>query len=237
MRPTLPVSAPDKGRNTPARLQPDSRTTGNTPHAQPLPCIQRGSCQTNRLQASHAPTLKQPSSQHPNARHPVPAHPAIHSHLRPPPAIHSLRQSPKLPAHAFTSRARNTHKHPQAPLPPSERPAILRVPGSLPSARQSSEHPAILRTRPLLSPPNTRPHRRSDTPARHPEIPNTSQHPEIPKFLPVSLHPDSQPRHPKTQKKQSRRNAGSAPNYLQVFTRSYLSRSESGSGSCSSPYC
>lgn len=216
MRPTLPVSAPDKGRNTPARLQPDSRTTGNTPHAQPLPCIQRGSCQTNRLQASHAPTLKQPSSQHPNARHPVPAHPAIHSHLRPPPAIHSLRQSPKLPAHAFTSRARNTHKHPQAPLPPSERPAILRVPGSLPSARQSSEHPAILRTRPLLSPPNTRPHRRSDTPA-----------PRNPEHRPAS----------RNTKKRSRRNAGSAPNYLQVSTRSYLSRSESGSGSCSSPYC
>lgn len=148
----------------------------------------------------------------------------------PPPAIRSQQSVPsgnfqQLPAQAFTSRTRNTHKLPQAPLPPSERPAILRASGNPPSAQQSSEHPAILRTRPLLSPPNARPHRRSDTPA--PEIPNTARHPYTP------IHSPDIPKH----KKRSRHCAGSAPNYLQVSTRSYLSRSESGSGSCSSPYC
>lgn len=158
--------------------------------------------------ASNEVPAKQIASKHPTpplSSGPLPAPPPR------PPAIRSQQSVPsgnsrQLPAHAFTSRARNTHKLPQAPLPPSERPAILR-------------------TRPLLSPPNARPHRRSDTPA--PEIPNTARHPEIPKFLPAS----------RNTKKRSRHCAGSAPNYLQVSTRSYLSRSESGSGSCSSPYC
>ena len=145
------------------------------------------------------------------------------------PAIRPLRQFPTTPRPCVY---KPRPKHAQAPT--SSSPA-LRASGNPPSAQQSSEHRAILRTRPLLSPPNARPHRRSDTPA--PEIPNTARYPEIPKFLPVSLHPDSQPRHPETQKKRSRHCAGSAPNYLQVSTRSYLSRSESGSGSCSSPYC
>lgn len=145
------------------------------------------------------------------------------------PAILPLRQFPTTPR---PSVYKPHPKHAQAPT--SSSPA-LRASGNPPSAQQSSEHRAILRTRPLLSPPNARPHRRSDTPA--PEIPNTARYPEIPKFLPVSLHPDSQPRHPETQKKRSRHCAGSVPNYLQVSTRSYLSRSESGSGSCSSPYC
>lgn len=98
-----------------------------------------------------------------------------------------------------------------------------------PSVRQSSERaPSFPRQTLARIAAPTRP---------PPEIPNTARHPEIPKFLPASLHPDSQPRHPETQKKRSRHCAGSAPNYLQVSTRSYLSRSESGSGSCSSPYC
>ena len=126
------------------------------------------------------------------------------------PAILPLRQFPTTPR---PSVYKPHPKHAQAPTSPSP---ALRASGNPPSAQQSSEHPAILRTRPLLSPPNARPHRRSDTPA--PEIPNTARHPE-------------------TQKKRSRHCAGSAPNYLQVSTRSYLSRSESGSGSCSSPYC
>lgn len=126
------------------------------------------------------------------------------------PAIRPLRQFPTTPR---PSVYKPHPKHAQAPTSPSP---ALRASGNPPSAQQSSEHPAILRTRPLLSPPNARPHRRSDTPA--PEIPNTARHPE-------------------TQKKRSRHCAGSAPNYLQVSTRSYLSRSESGSGSCSSPYC
>lgn len=111
-----------------------------------------------------------------------------------------------------------------------------------PSVRQSSECPAVFRApgNPPNAPPPFPAKRSPASPLRHtrpPEIPNTSRYPEIPKFLPVSLHPDSQPRHPETQKKRSRHCAGSAPNYLQVSTRSYLSRSESGSGSCSSPYC
>lgn len=225
----MPDSLGFSSRQRPEHPRPAStRLPNNRQHAaRAAPSLHP----TRFLPNKSPPSIPHPTLKRPSSRHPAPA-PAIRSQQSVPSG-----NSRQLPAHAFTSRARNTHKHPQAPLPPSERPAILRVPGSLPSARQSSEHPAILRTRPLLSPPNTRPHRRSDTPARHPEIPNTSQHPEIPKFLPVSLHPDSQPRHPETQKKRSRRNAGSAPNYLQVFTRSYLSRSESGSGSCSSPYC
>lgn len=96
------------------------------------------------------------------------------------------------PAQAFTSRTRNTHKLPQAPLPPSERPAILRVPSSLPSTRQSSKRaPSFPRQTLARIAAPTRP---------PPEIPNTARHPEIPKFLPASLHPDSQPRHPETQK-------------------------------------
>lgn len=133
------------------------------------------------------PTLKWPSSQRPSSRHPAPAPPAIRSQQSGPSG-----NSRQLPAHAFTSRARNTHKLPQAPLPPSERPAILRVPSSLPSTRQSSERaPSFPRqTLARIAAPTHPP----------PEIPNTARHPEIPKFLPASLHPDSQPRHPETQK-------------------------------------
>lgn len=133
------------------------------------------------------PTLKWPSSQRPSSRHPAPAPPAIRSQQSGPSG-----NSRQLPAHAFTSRARNTHKLPQAPLPPSERPAILRVPSSLPSTRQSSERaPSFPRQTLARIAAPTRP---------PPEIPNTARHPEIPKFLPASLHPDSQPRHPETQK-------------------------------------
>ena len=160
----------------PARLQPDSRTTGNTPHAQPLPCIQRDSCQTNRLQASHALTLKRPSSQHPSSRHPAPAPPAIRSQQSFPSG-----NSRQLPAQAFTSRTRNTHKLPQAPLPPSERPAILRVPSSLPSTGQSSERaPSFPRqtlariAAPTHLPPKSR------TPPGIPKSPNSSRHPYTP---------------------------------------------------------
>lgn len=92
-----------------------------------------------------------------------------------------------------------------------------------PSVRQSSECPAVFRApgNPPNAPPPFPAKRSPASPLRHarpPEIPNTARHPE-------------------TQKKRSRHCAGSAPNYLQVSTRSYLSRSESGSGSCSSPYC
>lgn len=53
----------------------------------------------------------------------------------------------------------------------------------------------------------------------------------------VRLRPAAHPCPPV--KKRSRRNAGSAPNDLQILcvTRSYRSRSASGSGFCSSPYC
>lgn len=187
--------------------------------------------------ASNEIPAKQIASKHPTpplSSGPLPNAPAPDTPPRPP-AIRSQQSVPsgnsrQLPAQAFTSRTRNTHKLPQAPLPPSERPAILRVPSSLPSTGQSSERaPSFPRQTLARIAAPTRP--------PPPEIPNTARHPEIPKFLPASLHPDSQPRHPETQKKRSRHCAGSAPNYLQVSTRSYLSRSESGSGSCSSPYC
>ena len=171
--------------------------------------------------ASNEVPAKQIASKHPTpplSSGPLPAPtapPPGKSH----PAIRPLRQFPTTPRPCVY---KPRPKHAQAPT--SSSPA-LRASGNPPSAQQSSEHRAILRTRPLLSPPNARPHRRSDTPA--PEIPNTARHPEIPKFLPAS----------RNTKKRSRHCAGSAPNYLQVSTRSYLSRSESGSGSCSSPYC
>lgn len=152
----------------------------------------------------------------------------------PPPAIRSQQSVPsgnfqQLPAQAFTSRARNTHKLPQAPLPPSERPAILRVPSSLPSTRQSSKRaPSFPRqTLARIAAPTRPPPPKSRTPPGIPKSPNSSRHPYTP------IHSPDIPKH----KKRSRHCAGSAPNYLQVSTRSYLSRSESGSGSCSSPYC
>ena len=169
------------------------------------------------------PTLKWPSSQRPSSRHPAPAPPAIRSQQSGPSG-----NSRQLPAHAFTSRARNTHKLPQAPLPPSERPAILRVPSSLPSTRQSSERaPSFPRQTLARIAAPTHPPPKSRTPPGIPKSPNSSRHPYTP------IHSPDIPKH----KKRSRHCAGSAPNYLQVSTRSYLSRSESGSGSCSSPYC
>ena len=153
-----------------------------------------------------------------------------------PPAIPDNSPPKRLQAAPET----RTSSHKPLSRPPSVRqssecPAVFRVPSSLPSAQQSSEHRAILRTRPLLSPPNARPHRRSDTPAPPksrtppgiPKSPNSSRYPYTP------IPSPGIPKH----KKRSRHCAGSAPNYLQVSTRSYLSRSESGSGSCSSPYC
>lgn len=205
----MPDSLGFSSRQRPEHPRPAStRLPSNRQHAA---CAAPSLHPTRFLPNKSPPSIPRPHSQAALFPTPRPGPPAIRSQQSVPSG-----NSRQLPAQAFTSRARNTHKLPQAPLPPSERPAILR-------------------TRPLLSPPNARPHRRSDTPA--PEIPNTARYPEIPKFLPVSLHPDSQPRHPETQKKRSRHCAGSAPNYLQVSTRSYLSRSESGSGSCSSPYC
>ena len=182
----------------------------------------------NRQHAACAAPSLHPTRFLPNKSPPSIPHPHSQAALFPPPApapgnsqpaIRPLRQFPTTPRPCVY---KPRPKHAQAPT--SSSPA-LRASGNPPSAQQSSEHRAILRTRPLLSPPNARPHRRSDTPA--PEIPNTARHPEIPKFLPAS----------RNTKKRSRHCAGSAPNYLQVSTRSYLSRSESGSGSCSSPYC
>ena len=122
------------------------------------------------------PTLKRPSSQHPSSRHPAPAPPAIRSQQSVPSG-----NSRQLPAQAFTSRTRNTHKLPQAPLPPSERPAILRVPSSLPSTGQSSERaPSFPRqtlariAAPTHLPPKSR------TPPGIPKSPNSSRHPYTP---------------------------------------------------------
>ena len=217
----MPDSLGFSSRQRPEHPRPAStRLPNNRQHAaRAAPSLHP----TRFLPNKSPPSIPHPTLKRPSSRHPAPA-PAIRSQQSVPSG-----NSRQLPAQAFTSRTRNTHKLPQAPLPPSERPAILRVPSSLQSTRQSSERaPSFPRQTLARIAAPTRP---------PPEIPNTARHPEIPKFLPTSLHPDSQPRHPETQKKRSRHCAGSAPNYLQVSTRSYLSRSESGSGSCSSPYC
>lgn len=100
-----------------------------------------------------------------------------------------------------------------------------------PSVRQSSECPAVFRA--PGNPPNAPP----PFPAkRSPASPLRHTCPRNPEHRPASRNPQIPPGIPK-HKKRSRHCAGSAPNYLQVSTRSYLSRSESGSGSCSSPYC
>ena len=223
----MPDSLGFSSRQRPKHPRPAStRLPNNRQHAA---CAAPSLHPTRFLPNKSPPSIPRPHSQaalFPTSQLPTPR-PGAPGNSQP--AIRPLRQFPTTPRPCVY---KPRPKHAQASTSPSP---ALRASGNPPSAQQSSEHPAILRTRPLLSPPNARPHRRSDIPA--PEIPNTSRYPEIPKFLPVSLHPDSQPRHPETQKKRSRHCAGSAPNYLQVSTRSYLSRSESGSGSCSSPYC
>ena len=166
--------------------------------------------------ASNEVPAKQIASKHPTpslSSGPLPNIPAPDT-----PAIRSQQSVPsgnsrQLPAQAFTSRARNTHKLPQAPLPPSECPAVFRAPGNPPNA----------------PPPFPAKHSPA-SPLRHARPPRNPEH------LPASRNPQIPPGIPK-HKQRSRHCAGSAPNYLQVSTRSYLSRSESGSGSCSSPYC
>ena len=157
------------------------------------------------------------------------------------PAIRPLRQFPTTPRPCVY---KPRPKHAQAPTSPSpalrasgnppsaqqssEHPAILRVPSSLPSTRQSSERaPSFPRQTLARIAAPTHPPPKSRTPPGIPKSPNSSRHPYTP------IHSPDIPKH----KKRSRHCAGSAPNYLQVSTRSYLSRSESGSGSCSSPYC
>lgn len=153
------------------------------------------------------------------------------------PAIRPLRQFPTTPR---PSVYKPRPKHAQAPTSPSP---ALRASGNPPSARQSSECPAVFRApgNPPNAPPPfpakhspASPLRHTRPASRNPEHLPASRNPQIPPGIPTPRFPA-----PASQntKKQSRRNAGSAPNYLQVFTRSYLSRSESGSGSCSSPYC
>lgn len=110
-----------------------------------------------------------------------------------------------------------------------------------PSVRQSSECPAVFRApgNPPNAPPPFPAKRSPASPLRHARPPKSRTPPGIPKSPNSSRHPYTpihSPDIPK-HKKRSRHCAGSAPNYLQVSTRSYLSRSESGSGSCSSPYC
>ena len=145
----------------------------------------------NRQHAARAAPSLHPTRFLPNKSPPSIPHPHSQAALFPtprpgPPAIRSQQSVPsgnsrQLPAHAFTSRARNTHKLPQAPLPPSERPAILRVPSSLPSTRQSSERaPSFPRqtlariAAPTHLPPKFR------TPPGIPKSPNSSRHPYTP---------------------------------------------------------
>lgn len=151
----------------------------------------------NRQHAARAAPSLHPTRFLPNKSPPSIPHPHSQAALFPtprpgPPAIRSQQSVPsgnsrQLPAHAFTSRARNTHKLPQAPLPPSERPAILQ-------------------TRPLLSPPNARPHRRSDTPApRNPEHRPASRNPQIPPGIPTPRFPAPASRNTKKTKPALRR--------------------------------
>lgn len=136
--------------------------------------------------ASNEVPAKQIASKHPTpplSSGPLPAPPPR------PPAIRSQQSVPsgnsrQLPAHAFTSRARNTHKLPQAPLPPSERPAILRVPSSLPSTGQSSERaPSFPRQTLARIAAPTHP------PPRNPEHLPVSRNPQIPPGIPTPRFP------------------------------------------------
>lgn len=191
---------------------------------------------TRFLPNKSPPSIPRPHSQaalFPTSQLPTPR-PGAPGNSQPSPTIRpqqsflfgNPRNSPPMRLQAAPETRTSTHK-------PLSRP---------PSVRQSSECPAVFRApgNPPNAPPPFPAKRSPASPLRHTRPPRNPEHlpasrnPQIPPGIPT---PDSQPRHPETQKKQSRRNAGSAPNYLQVFTRSYLSRSESGSGSCSSPYC
>lgn len=147
-----------------------------------------------------------------------------------PPAIPDNSPPKRLQAAPET----RTSSHKPLSRPPSVRqssecPAVFRVPSSLPSTGQSSERaPSFPRqTLARIAAPTHPPPPKSRTPPGIPKSPNSSRYPYTP------IPSPGIPKH----KKRSRHCAGSAPNYLQVSTRSYLSRSESGSGSCSSPYC
>lgn len=178
----------------------------------------------NRQHAARAAPSLHPTRFLPNKSPPSIPHPHSQAALFPTPRPGPPRQfaasnpsPPAIPDNSPPMRLQAAPKTRTSSHKPLSRP---------PSVRQSSECPAVFRApgNPPNAPPPFPAKRSPASPLRHtrpprnPEIPNTARHPE-------------------TQKKRSRRNAGSAPNYLQVFTRSYLSRSESGSGSCSSPYC
>lgn len=148
----------------------------------------------------------------------------------------SSRQRPEHPRPASTRLPNNRQHaacaapslHPTRFLPNKSPPSIPR-PHSQAALFPTSQLPTPRPGAPGNSQPAIRPLRQFPTTPRQ-----TLARIAAPTHLPPkSRTPPGIPKH----KKRSRHCAGSAPNYLQVSTRSYLSRSESGSGSCSSPYC
>ena len=179
----------------------------------------------NRQHAACAAPSLHPTRFLPNKSPPSIPHPHSQAALFPTPrpgpgnsqpAIRPLRQFPTPPR---PSVYKPHPKHAQAPTSPSP---ALRASGNPPNAP-----PPFPAKRSPASPLRHARPPKSRTPPGIPKSPNSSRHPYTP------IHSPDIPKH----KKRSRHCAGSAPNYLQVSTRSYLSRSESGSGSCSSPYC
>lgn len=181
--------------------------------------------------ASNEVPAKQIASKHPTP--PLSSGPLPDTPPRPP----AIRSQQSVPSGNF--------RHPPPPkrlqAAPETRTSSHKPLSRPPSVRQSSECPAVFRApgNPPNAPPPFPAKRSPASPLRHARPPKSRTPPGIPKSPNSSRHPYTpihSPDIPK-HKKRSRHCAGSAPNYLQVSTRSYLSRSESGSGSCSSPYC
>ena len=193
----------------------------------------------NRQHAARAAPSLHPTRFLPNKSPPSIPHPHSQAALFPTPRPGPPRQfsasnpsPPAIPDNSPPMRLQAAPKTRTSSHKPLSRP---------PSVRQSSECPAVFRApgNPPNAPPPFPAKRSPASPLRHtcprnPEHLPVSRNPQIPPGIPTPRFPAPASRNTK---KRSRHCAGSAPNYLQVSTRSYLSRSESGSGSCSSPYC
>ena len=201
--PTLSVSAPDKAGTPLPGLNPTPEQPA-TRRTRPLPCIQRDSCQTNRL--------KHPTPHSQAALFPTPCPGPGNSQ----PAIRPLRQFPTTPR---PSVYKPHPKHAQAPTKPLSRP---------PSVRQSSECPAVFRApgNPPNAPPPFPAKRSPASPLRHarprnPEHRPASRNPQIPPDIPTPIPSPGIPKHKKNE-------AGIAPAPLQTIYRYLLDRTYLG---------
>ena len=197
------------------------------------------------------PTPEQPATRRTRGPFPasneVPAKQIASKHPTPPPSSGPLPDTPPRRPRQFAASNPSPPAIPDNSPPmrlqaaPETRTSSHKPLSRPPSVRQSSECPAVFRApgNPPNAPPPFPAKRSPASPLRHtcprnPEHLPASRNSQIPPGIPTPRFPAPASRNTK---KRSRHCAGSAPNYLQVSTRSYLSRSESGSGSCSSPYC